>query len=474
MTVTSTPLFIKYVGTGAATPFPFTFYVEDPDHVLVQVALPGETSFTTVDPADYSMVLNGGGEGGTITYPLSGGLTSGAVLTIERNVPIEQTVSFANQRRYYAEVLEAALDRIVLQMQQVTEKLGRALVFTRDSVDGEVPEVRAQNGTIVAFMDDVPGVAPIDFDTLNDLDSAVSDATAAAVTATNSALAANSAKAATEAIAIEQNAKLAGITRARGTWVTATAYAVNDTATEGGNLYLCLIAHTSGTFATDLAANRWVIHVAKGAAGAGTGDMLAANNGSEFANKPTVVSNLGFTKTAAQLSALVETLIGQSILWNDNDIPTGFLEENGAAISRTTYAALFAVIGTRFGVGDGSTTFNLPESRGEFIRGWDNSRGVDAGRALGSWQDQMFEDHGHTGITDTQGWHAHTFVGASASTAAGAGGSSYDARPTTLTRATDGAGNHAHNLVVYGANSGTRGSFTRPRNVSKMILIRAY
>lgn len=66
--------------------------------------------------------------------------------------------------------------------------------------------------------------------------------------------------------------------------------------------------------------------------------------------------------------------------------PSGWLECNGALISRTTYAALFTAIGTTFGVGDGSTTFKLPDMRGEFIRGWDNGRGVDTGRAFGTAQ----------------------------------------------------------------------------------------
>ena len=66
--------------------------------------------------------------------------------------------------------------------------------------------------------------------------------------------------------------------------------------------------------------------------------------------------------------------------------PAHFLECDGAAISRTAYAALFAVIGETFGAGNGSTTFNLPDLRGEFIRGWDNSRGVDSGRVFGSAQ----------------------------------------------------------------------------------------
>lgn len=67
-------------------------------------------------------------------------------------------------------------------------------------------------------------------------------------------------------------------------------------------------------------------------------------------------------------------------------VPTGWLECNGAAVSRTTYANLFAAIGVDWGAGDGSTTFNLPELRGEFPRGWDHGRGIDAGRAFASSQ----------------------------------------------------------------------------------------
>ena len=66
--------------------------------------------------------------------------------------------------------------------------------------------------------------------------------------------------------------------------------------------------------------------------------------------------------------------------------PTGWLKANGAAVSRTTYATLFSAIGTTFGVGDGSTTFNLPDLRGYFSRNWDDGRGIDSGRAFGSLQ----------------------------------------------------------------------------------------
>ena len=47
--------------------------------------------------------------------------------------------------------------------------------------------------------------------------------------------------------------------------------------------------------------------------------------------------------------------------WSSSSVPTGFLECNGAAVSRSTYSALFAIVGTTYGAGDGATTFNLPD-----------------------------------------------------------------------------------------------------------------
>jgi len=66
--------------------------------------------------------------------------------------------------------------------------------------------------------------------------------------------------------------------------------------------------------------------------------------------------------------------------------PTGWLKANGEEVSRTTYADLFASIGTNFGSGDDENTFRLPDLRGEFIRGWSNGRVVDGGRDFGSFQ----------------------------------------------------------------------------------------
>jgi microcystin-dependent protein len=87
------------------------------------------------------------------------------------------------------------------------------------------------------------------------------------------------------------------------------------------------------------------------------------------------------------------TPTGAVIYHAGNTAPDGFLKANGANLNRSTYAALFGVIGTTFG-GSGSS-FRIPDLRGEFVRGWDDARGIDGGRSFGSWQDDAFQSHSH-------------------------------------------------------------------------------
>jgi hypothetical protein len=79
----------------------------------------------------------------------------------------------------------------------------------------------------------------------------------------------------------------------QGPWLTATAYTLNDLASENGSTYICTESHTSGTFATDLAASKWELLASKGASGGGSGDLVAANNLSDVANTTTARANLG-------------------------------------------------------------------------------------------------------------------------------------------------------------------------------------
>jgi len=76
--------------------------------------------------------------------------------------------------------------------------------------------------------------------------------------------------------------------------------------------------------------------------------------------------------------------------------PSGFLICDGSAVSRTTYSDLFTAIGTTFGSGDGSSTFNLPDLVGQFIRGYNSTAsGKDASRVFGSDQDDAIKKHQH-------------------------------------------------------------------------------
>ncbi|NCC58252.1 MAG: hypothetical protein EOM17_11565 [Synergistales bacterium] len=90
--------------------------------------------------------------------------------------------------------------------------------------------------------------------------------------------------------------------------------------------------------------------------------------------------------------------------------PGGYLMCDGAAVSRETYATLFAVVGATYGGGDGSTTFNVPDLRGQFIQG------LASGRTLGSTQESANKSHTHTGSSSAAGGHTHT----GSSSAAGA------------------------------------------------------
>lgn len=88
--------------------------------------------------------------------------------------------------------------------------------------------------------------------------------------------------------------------------------------------------------------------------------------------------------------------VGTILAHAANTPPSGFLECNGSNISRSTYATLFSTISTTFGVGDGSSTFALPDLRGQFIRGWANTGSTDASRVFGSTQTDQNKNHTHT------------------------------------------------------------------------------
>lgn len=184
----------------------------------------------------------------------------------------------------------------------------------------------------------------------------------------------------------------------------------------------------------------------------------ASSAGLSVSTAPTTGDNLA-NKTYVD----ARTPTGEVKMWSTNTAPAGFLECDGAAVSRTTYAALFAVIGTVWGAGDGSTTFNVPELRSEFIRGWDHGRGVDTGRAFASAQTEMIGPHTHP-ITDPG--HAHPERGS------GSPGATTTAKfEAALSAAADQATTTASAATGITVNNNT-GTENRPRNKALMFIIK--
>lgn len=130
----------------------------------------------------------------------------------------------------------------------------------------------------------------------------------------------------------------------------------------------------------------------------GTGPVLAAGSSVVVFSDGGNVSDVdGIMRyQVGQLMAAASADVGRISFFAASTPPSGYLECNGAALFRSDFPPLFARIGTTFGAGNGVTTFNIPDLRGEFLRGWDHGKGVDPGRAFGSFQDQAVISHSHT------------------------------------------------------------------------------
>ncbi|MDD1136042.1 phage tail protein [Pseudomonas sp. TNT2022 ID233] len=174
-------------------------------------------------------------------------------------------------------------------------------------------------------------------------------------------------------------------------------------------------------------------------------------------DNPDTLAGMGIkdTYTKTQIEAMIAQAsalpVGATVAFPVDKVAPGFLELDGSVKSIAVYPDLAAFLGTAFNKGDeGAGNFRLPESRGEFLRGWDHGRGVDVGRAIGSSQLGQVESHDHAtrsglGITGSGSnalvAYANTTVGTPLSTGA---------------------------MSFYGGNE------TRPRNLAVMWCIKAW
>lgn len=163
---------------------------------------------------------------------------------------------------------------------------------------------------------------------------------------------------------------------------------------------------------------------------------------------------------------------GQIVPWvgDPGKAPNGWLIANGQLVNINDYPDLHDKIGVMYG-GDGVTTFGLPDLRGYFVRGLDDSAGRDpdvesralrpdgaGGNSIGTTQPSQFASHTHSHALGDAGSHDHTVVGAFNNVGLSTGGSVYPAGLSS--RTTSAVGNHNHSLTIYSAG----GNETRPLN----------
>ena len=166
----------------------------------------------------------------------------------------------------------------------------------------------------------------------------------------------------------------------------------------------------------------------------------------------------------ANISGLVGISTGSVIPWSDGSVPSGFLECDGSAVSRSTYASLFAVIGTTYGSGNGSTTFTLPDLQNKIVMGRSPNKALastDGADTVASGGSSSGSTGNTTISTPTLANHNHPPGGnrAPSNSPVFPGGGTVD-NSNSNSSSTGGGGSHSH--PVTSTFSGTANSVLQP------------
>lgn len=374
MTTAVQPTFTKTIASGSTGTFAYNFRVLSEDDL--EVKLNGTivtTGFKITGVGDYT--------GGTVVF--TSNPAADTVVLVSHKPALKRDTNYPALGERPSETLNADFDRIWHALQYLEQLMFTAVKLPYDETIEPLLTADATARALKYLGFDAAGA--IALEDIPDLAST------------------QAAQAAAEAAA----ATIEGF-KNRGAWVTATAYAVNNLVRESGTTYICLVAHTAGTFSTDLAAAKWSIFAQKGDAGAGAGDVVVANNLSEFtATAAAARANLGILAaalyavgTASGQIPLNSNIYGKHSIW----IPVGAMKPRktqGAAVGSvetTTNKVMIATLDFDYATQDEFAQFAIraPKSwdegvfQAEFV--WSCAAGATAFGCVWGIQSRAFSD----------------------------------------------------------------------------------
>jgi microcystin-dependent protein len=345
MTITDTANKFRYEGNGATDTFAFSGKAFTANDLIVEIITRATDALveTLTITTDYSVTIATNGTASIEVTNATKIPTALQDIQIRRSLAQTQSVALPSGTVFPASSVEGAIDRAVGLVQDLDEIVARSVkVPVTSSVTNITLPPLPEDDKVIAW-DGVLGAMKNSDTTLSDIESTATDAAASASAAASSASAAatsasNASTSADEAAASAASINLPSLT-----------------ATDTGSL---LQVNAGGT-GYDLL-------------GAGTSGKFLRSNGADAA--------LSFE----DLPSVIELPIGTIIDFGGTSLQTNYLATDGAAISRTTYAALFTAIGTTWGVGDGSTTFNVPNMARRTTVGSGGSGTGTLGNAVGN------------------------------------------------------------------------------------------
>ena len=410
---------VRYTVTTGVLEYAVPFALYGTGDVNVSWAAAGDTEMQTrlAPGSDYSVTVFRDMTGGKVTLA-DGKVPAGATLAIESAVPLTQELDLSNTATVDTEATEGQLDRMVQMIQQLDDGLSRAVKV--NATDSGTPEDLL--ASLYKARDDAQDAATA----ATASEQAAEGSEQAAATSASQAAASAQAAAASAEGADQSRAEAAASAAAASQSATAArqsaeaAAGSEDRAAESAASILGLQIEVAtldpGLPASgDYDPETGILHlgIPKGDSGASaiatptslgsvmpqTGDedglvqekdgklrvrkADATRRGSVLASVTAAADSVPIADSSGVLDATWLKVAMEAIAAKDNPVATlipsfaasipGYLLCNGAEVSRTTYKALFAIIGTTFGAGDGSTSFNLPDFRKKTFWGADGN-----------------------------------------------------------------------------------------------------